>query len=84
MRNILGMIVVAVLLPAAASVSAEQPGRRRSDQPAAARPIPIKRAGAHNPCAAFGADFVKVEGTETCVRVGGAISIGAGGSVGRR
>ena len=35
--------------------------------------------------AAYGAGFVKVEGTDTCVQIGGSIGIGVGGSVtGRR
>jgi hypothetical protein len=36
-----------------------------------------------NSCAAYGPGFVKVEGTDTCVQVGGAVSIGAGTSFGR-
>jgi len=38
----------------------------------------------NNSCAAYGPDFAKVNGTETCVKIGGAVSIGAGTAGGRR
>ncbi|HTE96165.1 MAG TPA: porin [Bradyrhizobium sp.] len=44
----------------------------------------MKGAAAGNSCAAFGPGFVKVDGTETCVKIGGAVSIGVGGSSGVR
>jgi Porin subfamily len=33
-----------------------------------------------NPCAAYGAGFVKVEGSTTCVKIGGNVSVEAGRS----
>jgi hypothetical protein len=33
-----------------------------------------------NPCAAYGAGFVKVEGSATCVKIGGTVSVEAGRS----
>ena len=33
-----------------------------------------------NPCAAYGAGYVRVEGTTTCVKVGGSVGVDAGGS----
>jgi hypothetical protein len=42
--------------------------------------LPLKGAATPNSCAAFGPGFVKVDGTGTCVKVGGAASISAGGS----
>jgi Porin subfamily len=80
MRNILLAIVLAVL-PASAALS----GSQKPDKPAASgRLLPVKPAGSGNACAAYGAGFVKVEGTDTCVKVGGAVSIGAGSSAGGR
>ena len=35
-----------------------------------------------NPCAQFGSGFVRVEGSDTCVKIGGSIAIGVGGSSG--
>ncbi len=80
MRNIL-LAIVAVTLPAS-TAAAEQPSRQKPDPtPARERLLPLKRdAGAGNSCAAYGPGFVKIDGTGTCVKVGGSIEIGAGGS----
>jgi Porin subfamily len=84
MRNTLLAIVVAVLLPAPAAC-AEPSSRQKSDKPTASgRLLPLKAAGAGNSCAAYGPGFVRVDGTETCVKIGGAVSIGVGGSSGGR
>jgi hypothetical protein len=82
MRNTLLAIVIA-LLPV--SLAAAEPSRgQKPDKQASGRMLPVKPAGAGNACAAYGPDFVRVEGTETCVHIGGAVSFGAGGSSGRR
>ena len=79
MRNILLAVVLAVLPSAALS------GSLKPDKSAASgRLLPVKPAGSGNACAAYGAGFVKVEGTDTCVKVGGAVSISAGTSAGGR
>jgi hypothetical protein len=84
MRNTLLAILVAVLLPASIAL-AEPSSRQKSDKPAASgRLLPLKASGAGNPCAAYGPGFVRVDGTETCVKIGGAVSIGVGGSSGGR
>jgi hypothetical protein len=81
MRNILLAIVIA-LLPA--SVLAEPSGNQKPDKfPRSGGQLPVKSAGHGNPCAVYGPGFVRVEGTETCVQIGGTISIGAGTSIGR-
>jgi hypothetical protein len=84
MRNSLLAIVAATLLPASIAL-AEQPSDRKPDKPAGAgRLLPLKGAAAGNSCAAFGPGFVRVDGTETCVKIGGTIGIGVGGSSGGR
>ena len=84
MRNTLLAIVTATLLPASIAL-AEQPSDRKPDKPtASSRLLPLKGAAAGNSCAAFGPGFVRVDGTETCVKIGGAVSIGVGGSSGVR
>jgi hypothetical protein len=84
MRNTLLAIVTAALLPASVAL-AEQPSDRKPDKPAGTgRLLPLKGAAAGNSCAAFGPGFVRVDGTETCVKIGGAVSIGVGGSSGGR
>ena len=84
MRNTLLAIVAAALLPASIAL-VEQSSDRKPDKPkASGRLLPLKGAAAGNSCAAFGPGFVRVDGTETCVKIGGAVSIGVGGSSGVR
>ena len=80
MRNVLLMIAVTALLPAW-SAAAEPLRQQKSDKSiAAGRQYPLKGARAGDSCAAYGAGFVRVDGTQTCVKIGGAVSIGVGGS----
>jgi Porin subfamily len=60
---------------------AEQTRPLKFDQPNSGRSLPVKEPKYDGSCAAYGAGFVKVAGTDTCVKVGGAVSIGAGTSV---
>ena len=84
MRNSL-LAITALALTAVAAPAAEQSGHQKSDKAApAARTLPLKRATSGNSCAAYGAGFVKIEGTETCVKIGGSVGIGAGTSSGSR
>lgn len=79
MRNTLLALLVALLT--ASPARAEPPNGqkpRKSANPD--RLLPVKRAGTSSACASYGAGFVEVEGTGTCVKIGGAVSIGAGGS----
>jgi hypothetical protein len=81
MRNPLVAIVIAVL-PASAALAGPSGSQKPDKSANSGRLLPVKRAGTSNSCAAYGAGFVKVEGTETCVKLGGAVSIGVGGSGG--
>jgi hypothetical protein len=84
MRNTF-LVIVAVALLAASTALAEQSSQRKPDKPAGTgKLLPLKGAAAGNSCAAFGPGFVKVDGTETCVKIGGAVSIGVGSSSGAR
>lgn len=79
------LAIAAVMLTGVAALAAEQTGHQKSDKATpAAKLLPLQRATSGNSCAAYGSGFVKVEGTETCVKVGGAVSIGAGTSAGSR
>ena len=81
MRNILLALAVVMLPAAAAAPSSSQ----KPDKPlASGRLLPLKGAGAGNSCAAYGPGFVKLDGTDTCVKIGGAVGIGAGSSSGSR
>jgi hypothetical protein len=79
MRNILLAIVVALL--SASIAAAEQSGTPKPDKSATSvRQLPVKNTATRDSCAAYGAGFVKVEGTDSCVKVGGAVRIEAGSS----
>ena len=79
------LLVIAALLLPASSALAQQPGLRPSDRAApSGKTLPLKGASSANSCAAYGPGFVKLEGSDTCVKVGGAISVGVGTSRGAR
>ena len=77
MRNLLFAIVV-LALPVSAVLAqssvAPKPDRPKNSE----KRLPLKRSGNGNACAAYGPGFVKVEGTDTCVRIGGSIDVGVG------
>lgn len=71
-------VVVAMLL-LAAPAHAQSTAIPKPDQSADATVSHrLKKPGAVNTCSAYGPGFVKVEGTDTCVHIGGAIGVGAG------
>jgi hypothetical protein len=83
MRNTLLAIAVAML--PASSAAAEPSSSQKPDKPVASgRLLPLKGAGASNSCAGYGPGFIKVDGTDTCAKIGGAVSIGVGSSSGSR
>ena len=74
----LALLVVAVLSPSAVlAASASHP---RPDSTTPRDPPPPAQRAAGNPCAAYGPGFVKVEGTDTCIRIGGSLSVDIGGA----
>jgi hypothetical protein len=78
------LVIAAVMLPAASAL-AEPPDHQKSSRTATSgQQLPLKRATSSNPCAAFGAGFVMVEGTSTCVKIGGVVSTGASAYMGAR
>ena len=84
MRNTLLAIVAVALLPASIAL-AEQSSHRKPDKPAGSgKLLPLKGAAAGNSCAAYGPGFARADGTDTCVKIGGAFSIGVGSSSGSR
>ena len=61
------------------AVQADPASRPKLDNATPDRLPPAKRA-AGNPCAAFGPGFVKVEGTDTCVKIGGSYQVDVSGA----
>ncbi len=82
MRAILLVILMAVLPVASAPA---QPGNphKPDRRPPADKLLPLKGAARGN-CAAYGPGFVKIEGSDSCIRIGGGIGVGAGANSGGR
>jgi hypothetical protein len=70
-KAIMAVVVAALPTCVAAAEPAGQPPRK----PPTTATLPPVRG---NPCAAFGPGFVKVEGSSTCVKVGGSVGVEAG------
>jgi hypothetical protein len=78
-------LAIAALMLSAAGARAEQPGIQKPGLTTPpAKMLPLKRATSANSCAAYGTGFVKLEGSDTCVKVGGALSVDVGTSRGAR
>jgi hypothetical protein len=74
MRTIFPVIFLAAL---SMSVASAQQSRDRKP----AKPVPLRPAkAAANPCAEYGAGFVRIEGSSTCMKIGGSFGVGVGGS----
>ena len=83
MRKFL-LAIVAATLPAMTAL-AEQPAFPKSENTAKpGKLLPLKGATSVNSCAAFGPGFVRVQGSDTCVKVGGFVSSGASAYMGAR
>ena len=80
MRNLL-LLSTALVLSSSAAFAEQSRPLRLDKGSAAAKPQPLKRPSAVNSCAQYGAGFVMIEGSGTCVKTGGSVSIGVGGAV---
>jgi hypothetical protein len=76
------VLIVPVALLLVSPAAAQQSPQLKFNQPANAKTLPIKQPKTDNSCAAYGAGFVKLSETNTCVKIGGSISVGAGARVG--
>jgi hypothetical protein len=72
-------LVILMLFVAVVSAAAETVGKPTSSPPPG-RALPLRGATAGNPCAAYGPGFVRIEGTGSCVKIGGAVDIGVAAS----
>jgi hypothetical protein len=75
MPTILTVIVLALL--SASSAPAQQFRDDKPGKPAKSLPLRPAKAAA-NPCAEYGAGFVRIEGSSTCIKIGGSLSVGVG------
>jgi len=75
--------LICAMLLIAAPACAESTRPLKLDKPTNSQSMPVKPPKYDSSCAAYGAGFVKVDGTNTCVKIGGSISVGAGGGIRR-
>jgi hypothetical protein len=73
------LICAAFLIAAPASGESTRP--LKFDRSTSSKSLSVKEPKRDDSCAAYGAGFVKIEGTGTCVQIGGSVSVGAGGSI---
>lgn len=78
MRTALVLLASLIMIGSALAETPVRPLLERSAPTGKA--LPLKGAGGGNPCAAYGAGFVRVEGSGTCVKLGGAIDVGVAAS----
>jgi hypothetical protein len=79
------LLVMMIVTLNSVAVAAEQPRLQKADRATTSgKLLPLKRSNSANACAEHGAGFVKIEGTNTCMQIGGAVSVGAGVSGGSR
>ena len=76
--------MMAVLLPSVPALAEQLPLQKSDKAAPSGKSLPVKRPSSANACAEYGAGFVRIEGTSTCMKIGGAISVGAGVSSGSR
>jgi hypothetical protein len=72
MRNILLIVALALSISTAAADSLTP--QKHSRDTIAGKPLAAQRLGRSHVCAAYGPGFAAVDGTDTCVKVGGSIS----------
>jgi hypothetical protein len=82
MRSCLLILVAVWLVASPVMAQSNLPKLPKPAPPS--KTLPMKRALSANSCAAYGPRFVKLEGSDTCVQIGGSISISTGGAIGGR
>jgi hypothetical protein len=83
MRKLLLLATALVLSSVAALAERPRPQKPSKTAPSS-KTLPLKRPGSANACAEYGAGFVMIEGTGTCMKIGGAIGVSGGISSGSR
>jgi hypothetical protein len=78
MRTYFLAMLVAVL--SGSAVLADPVNRPKVNYATPLDRLPPAKSAAGNPCAAFGPGFVKVEGTDSCIKVGGSTIVDVGGA----
>ncbi len=75
------MVLAATILWTACASAQQQPQKHkpRKHHVQESTTAPVLRSPSHNPCAQYGAGFVRAPGSDTCVRIGGYVGVDVGG-----
>lgn len=78
--SLAALLALAATILWTACASAEQRKHKPRKHPAPETTTTFTpRAPSHNPCAQYGAGFVRAPGSDTCVRIGGYVGVDVGG-----
>ena len=77
MREIVLALIVAVLPTWVAAQQSNQPTKH------SLKSRTTEHSVSGNPRAKYGVGFAKIAGSDTCIKIGGSVSLEAGGSTGR-
>ena len=79
----LGYVLIAAGALAVSAATAQPTSNLASGSRERGATRPVAKSTPAKSCAEFGPGFVMVEGSTTCARVGGSVSVGVGGSSSR-
>lgn len=71
-------LAATILWTACASAQQQQKHKPRKHPAPEAATTFTPRAPSHNPCAQYGAGFVRAPGSDTCVKIGGYVGVDVG------
>jgi hypothetical protein len=71
-------LVILLALSWAAPAPAQRAHPQVPDKPPVS--VPLHAPKAANPCAEYGPGFVRIEGSSTCIKIGGSLGVGLGAS----
>lgn len=72
------LLATAIMLSSFAAVAQQARPFKPDKTTPPGKSLPVKRPSSASACADYGPGFVMIEGTSTCMKLGGAMSIGAG------
>jgi len=80
MRAGLALLIGFITVSSAVAQTARHPTPADRSPPPRGNALSPKSTAGTNPCASYGQGFVKIEGTDSCVKIGGALDVGVAAS----
>ena len=76
-----GLVMRKIVLAAVIAAVPTWVAAQQSNQPPKHPPKSTKlQPGKSNPCAQYGVGFARIAGSDTCIKIGGSVSVEGGGS----